>query len=354
MQHLSGPLLGSTLTAGLNWRKLQEGKPLFEFLKSKVELVDYRGRQIVFVSKSRYTLHKTHTVRVQLQAHKPAQLLDVRVVSSRHEDSGFVYVGQVRGHLDCSAVSGRALRASVRTVQRLSLRGESLRGVTLDLSSHGFSAEVEGPLEVGQQLELEVDGDRPNSQDSGQGGVRVRAEVRWVKFEPGIGGVAGFRLLKTLPSRLPETVRETSLRDSQVLDTKLAADPRVSSSDLRVVKVAATLRGFIWNSQDSTLLVEFKNTDGRTRSVLFPGCKGLEVSEARSGTAVATLVECRNPNLEVATVDDLTSCRYQLRDERGKVVMSLVAQPFQVCNTQEPQRKVVAFRRWSTKKAVGF
>jgi hypothetical protein len=249
---------------------------------------------------------------------------------------------------DSPAVAGRALRSSPRITQRLSLRGENLSGHTLDLSSEGFRAEVRGPLEVGQHLDLEVGFDRSVDQESGHLGARVRAEVRWVKFEPGIGGLAGFRLLESLSA--PSAPAPPEALSAPEAAAGCAENDGSPVRTGRLVKVDACLLSFTWNCQTFSLVLEFKNSSGRIKSVLFPGCENLSISEFTAGIAVATLLEYHR--LDQA-VDDAASRQYQLHDKSGKVLVSFVSQPFQVIKSRENHRKVVAFRR-ASKSAVGF
>lgn len=346
---------------------------MFEFLMSKARLVEFAGRQLVFLSKSRYTLRRTHPVKIQLQPNKPARVFDVRVESSRPVDGGFVYVGKIRGSEPAPLpLRGESLRAATRRHCALSFQGSEGSGRTLDFSRLGFRAQVEGKLQPGQRLDLSFQLGRPELDGIT---VPVVVEVRWVRHESGIGGLAGFRILSEIKdneravSILEAVANKTSseqilatlasFKASQETTEEVESEPLCQESEPRELSrhgVKAILRGFSWDGPQGSLLLRFTDQKGRVRRLLFPSCQRLRFQDVRPNIKVAELVAhelCPDQD-GYSTAADLTSAVFRLYDHRGALVLEIVSQQFRVLRKELETRNVVAFRRRAHLKVAGF
>lgn len=350
---------------------------MFEFLMAKAKLVEFAGRQLVFLSKSRYPLRRTHPVKIQLQANKPARVLDVRVETARKTSAGYVYVGNVRGTEPAPLpLRGESLRSAPRQHCAFRFEGEGGSGWTLDFSRSGFRAQVEGQLEPGQRMEFNFELGRPELE-----GVRVPivAEVRWVRHESGIGGLAGFQIVGEVKENqdsiaiLQAVARKTS--SEKILSTLAENASRTQVESVQVVKaepvqtaapskcrelgrhgVKAILRGFSWDGPQGSLLLRFTDREGRVRRLLFPKCHRLQFWDVRPNIKVAEMVAhelCPDED-GYSTLQDLTSSVFRLYDHRGALVLEIVSQQFRVLKKELETRNVVAFRRRSRRKVAGF
>lgn len=330
------------------------------FLKPRGELVELKGRQVVFLIEKPYARETQFAVRLSLAAPSDEKLeLSVRVLSQRPGPDGrYVTVAVVESYQEHPPVSGKPLRDSRREEVKLTLKSGDLpgfRAVTDDLSEGGFRAILEGELMEGDVIEIGFEFDEhPGFQ------LDLGARVQWVKSKGGGRYATGFSfargaqyekayiwLCEWLASRGRAEVRQlfkniVKAPESPVLPPDDQLEPEVDTSPSSCdhslcIPFRGFLRGWAWEQGDDMVVVVLEDDEGEDHWLEFPGCRGMHARcrdrkirlQGVRLLAGSPLVEEYSRSVTFESV-----YHFQFLDDYARVCLDLVATG---CREQRPK-----------------
>ena len=325
------------------------------FLKPRGELVELKGRQVVFLTRKVYKRDAQFAVKLTLPAPNTRHLdLNVRILRQRPApDDKWVTIAVVETPRDFPEVHGFPLRESRREPRHLTLKSGELpgyRAVTEDLGLGGFKTQLEAELTVGDQLLVTFEFDQV-------GGLTVDllAEVRWVQ-QKGTNYTTGFsfpeqgsysegyqwlcdwfssggetevkKLFKPAAFQKTPPVPE-SLRP-QVEPPEDAVTLAEVDRDLSLrIPFKGFLRGWAWEQGDDVVVVVLEDDDGMDHWLEFPGCRGLHAKcrDRKIRLQGVGLVRESDMIAEFSrTVTMDTLYHFQFLDDYARVCLDIVAQ----------------------------
>jgi PilZ domain-containing protein len=270
------------------------------FLKPRGELVELKGRQVVFLATKAYQRDTQFSVKLTLPPPNTQKIdLDIRVLRQRPAPDGkFVTVAVIETPRDFPEVHGYPLRDTRREPRRLTLKSGDLpgyRAVTTDLSLGGFKTELEAELVEDDRIVVTFEFENLNLS------IDLLAQVQWVQRK-GTAYVTGFSfpdqgkyqegyqwLCEWFSSEGETEVRKlfrpASLQKTPAIpDSLLKEDEEQTEPDaLEKLDEALALRlpfkgflrGWAWEQGDDMVVVVLEDDEGTDHWLEFPGCRGL-------------------------------------------------------------------------------
>ena len=166
------------------------------FLKPRGDLVEIKGRTVVFLSMKAYRVDQRFEVRLNLPNTESDTLsVPIRVMSCRASEEGdFVVVGAAEGRRQPPELVGTSLRNGSRPPHRITVKSEGLpsyRAVTSNLSPSGFGAELDGELPAGKILDVHFEFEEPIGFT-----LDLKARVVWATWKSQNRFETGFEFLE--------------------------------------------------------------------------------------------------------------------------------------------------------------
>ena len=269
------------------------------FLKPRGELVELKGRQVVFLANKAYQRDAQFAIKLTLPPPNRQKIdMDIRVLRQRPApDNKYVTVAVVETPKDFPEVHGYPLRDTRREERRLTLKSGDLpgyRAVTSDLSLGGFKTVLEAELVEGDRIVITFEFESLNFS------VDLLAQVQWVQKKgtsfvtgfsfPDQGSYAeGYQWLCDWFSSEAETevrklFRPPSLQKTPPIPESLLKDDEDSEpgsleklDEVLALRVPfkGFLRGWAWEQGDDMVVVVLEDDDGTDHWLEFPGCRGL-------------------------------------------------------------------------------
>lgn len=269
------------------------------FLKPRGEMVELKGRQVVFLIDKAYARDSQFSVKLSMPAPNDQKVeLSVRVLSQRPgPDNRYVTVAVVEDRKSFPPMSGRPLRENRRDAVRLTLKSGDLpgfRAITEDLGLGGFKTTLEGELMIGDIIEVTFEFDEHPGF-----GLDLITRVQWVKDKGGGRYITGFSFpqdgqhqdnyswlcnwfesrgeteVKTLFKNLAriKTVEKPVVKEPPVSqeESKPTIDPNL---DVRL-PFKGFLRGWAWEQGDDMVVLVLEDDEGVDHWLEFPGCRGM-------------------------------------------------------------------------------
>lgn len=269
------------------------------FLKPKGELVELKGRQIVFLTTKTFPRDAQFAIKLTLPPPNTQKLeVDVRVLRQRPApDNKYVTIAVVETPRDYPELHGFPLRDYRRESRRLTLKSGDLpgyRAITTDLSHGGFKAELEAELVEGDRIPITFE-----FEQLGGFSVDLLAEVRWIE-KKGARYITGFSFpdqgryqegyqwlcdwLNTGgETEVKKLFRPAAFQKTPPIPESLLAQGPPPEEPLQELDKALQLRvpfkgflrGWAWEQGDDMVVVVLEDDDGQDHWLEFPGCRGL-------------------------------------------------------------------------------
>ncbi len=319
---------------------------MLSFLSAIVELVDMRDGQVLFRSNKLYEPGKKVSVRMVLPpgSGKIANI-SVIIVSSRElEGGGTLYVSRLTDEVMAefsSDFSDKALRRASRHNLGIRVMSKHLPGywgMTIDLSRSGLQLELDGPLVVGQVIEMKMEFDRFDLPT-----VTCEAEVRWCrasndKYRAGMQFRIEDPKVKATIDKVADFFEhrahadlETLLNQAKLTDKVPGPAPerRKARRTNFVIPVDATITGHRWELRDRRLVVTLLDKHGQERRLDFPECQTLRDYGCPYGVAAKSMRTCSDSALLdwVAARNPGAWKHYEFLDVAQEVVLEVVSAP---------------------------
>lgn len=323
---------------------------MLSFLNAIVELVDMRDGQVLFRSNKAYEIGKKVSVRMVLPpgSGKIANISVVIVSSRELENGGTLYVSQLTDEVLAefsSDFSDKALRRASRHHLGIRVMCKQLPGfwgMTVDLSRTGLQLELDGPVAVGQLLEMRMEFDRFDLPT-----VNVEADVRWCrangdKYRAGVQ----FRLqdpkTKAVIDQVADFFEHRSQADLETLlhqaklTEKTSEQSKPAPTERRkarrttfVIPVDATILGHRWELRDKRLVISLRDKSGEERRLDFPDCQTLRDYGCAYGITAKSMRTCSDsPLLDwVAARNPGSWKHYEFLDISQQVILEIVSAP---------------------------
>jgi len=327
---------------------------MLSFLNAIVELVDMRDGQVLFRSNKAYEIGKKVSVRMVLPPGSGKIVnITVVIVSSRElENGGTLYVSQLTEEMLASFssdISDKALRRASRHHLGIRVMSKQLPGywgMTVDLSRTGLQLELDGPVAVGQLLEMKMEFDRFDLPT-----VKAEAEVRWCraqgdKYRAGVQFHLDDPQVKETIDKVADFFEHRAHADLETLlhQAKLtekspepapvpaAAAPKERRKARRttfVIPVDATITGHRWELRDKRLVVSLRDKGGEERRLDFPDCQTLRDYGCPFGITAKSMRTCSDSALLdwVAARNPGPWKHYEFLDVAQEVVLEIVSAP---------------------------
>jgi len=331
------------------------------FLKPKGELVELKGRQVVFLTTKTYQRDAQFSIKLSLPAPNTQKLeLDVRVLRQRPApDNKYITIAVVETPKDYPELHGFPTRDSRREERRLTLQSGDLpgyRAVTTDLSHGGFKTELEAELVEGDCIKVTFEFEQLNGLK-----VDLLAEIRWVQ-KKGNRFVTGFsfpdqgqyqegykwlcdwlstegdtevkRLFKPARFQKVPPIPENLIPREEPPDDPL--EELNKNLELRI-PFKGFLRGWAWEQGDDLVVVVLEDDDGRDHWIEFPGCRGLHArcrdrKIRLQGVGLVFRSEMIKEYSRTVTMESLY--HFQFLDDYARVCLDVVAAG---CREQMPK-----------------
>ncbi len=332
---------------------------MLSFLKPRGELVELRGRQVVFLSEKRFRPKQQVQIRLAVPEEGAEPLtLPVKVLRDRPAPDGrWVVIAVVESLERHQDQVGTPLRAGSREKIRVTVLSDALPGfrcLTEDLSSGGFRADLEAELALGDLLALTFEFDEPVAWR-----LELKARVEWVRRQGGAHYQTGFSfsdpeqqaenlalledwlatrgrremgrlfrksdfLARTERVPRPEAPSERPMGDGQTLDVGVDAPPR---RGLRI-PFEGVLRGWAWEQFDEAIVVVIEDVHGVDHWLEFPDSRGFHARcRSRKVHLQGLVLLMKSPMIEAysRTISLERLIHVQFLDDHARVCLDLVA-----------------------------
>lgn len=302
----------------------------------QVDYIEHDGCRLTFFA-SRDPGEGERRVRMGTQS------LRVRVESTREAGGGFVCHGAVQGEWKLpEAVAGAEVRGARRIPCRIRVMGRELpafRGMTVDFSVSGMQVELEGPVEVGQVLDVRLDFELPTLES-----VECCARVAWCRQEHARSYRAGMEFLNAADStRVALKGFEGWLLDPSQRPRAPQAPPARPPAEPPVRPPAGHLEGFVADETEVRLVVVHRQ-GGRHR-LRFSRPRVVRDNRGMTGASYVDAVEFEASELIAAVwrrgpikLDDPPDLRhYQFLSQTDEVVFEIVCEGPSRCE-ESPRR----------------
>jgi hypothetical protein len=273
------------------------------FLNSVVDVVELADGRMVFRSSRKFAEGKRFSVKAALQpGSSQLSTLDVEILTGRPaEQGGILYVGFVHSQVAGVEVHNDSAAAAVRRASRYALGARVMsrhlpgyRGSTIDMSRTGLQLESDGPIELHQVLELNMDFDRVDLPN-----LTCHAEVTWCR--PAAGSDRYRVGLQFTPTSLTEQQRidavanffeqrshtdlHTLLEEAKLMPSSMVAAPVPAPAPASEapaprrrgyrLPLEAVVQGYLYDHQGRNVTLVVRGVDGIDHRLEFPECQTL-------------------------------------------------------------------------------
>jgi hypothetical protein len=271
------------------------------FLKPRGELVELKGRQVVFLTPKAYRRDTQLSVKLTLPPPNKQKLdLDVRILRQRPApDNKLVTVAVVETPRDYPEMHGYPQRENRREERRLTLKSGDLpgyRAVTTDLSLGGFKTELEAELVEGDQILVTFEFEHLKLS------IDLVATVQWVqqksnRFVTGFsfpeqgayqegyqwlcdwfssdGETEVKKLFRPASMQKIPPIPESLLPDEEEEEIEPDALEKLDKVLALRIPFKGFLRGWAWEQGDDMVVAVLEDDEGADHWLEFPGCRGL-------------------------------------------------------------------------------
>lgn len=290
------------------------------------EPIHYEAGELVFLAPVGFVPGYHEPVRLQLHD-GTSRDIQVKIKTSRNLGDGrFLGVGTVlEGLLPDDRVTPEeapegALRESPRIPYRTGVVSPGLpnyKAITLDCSLSGLQLQTDGPLPVGEELQLNLD-----LRDTGEP-VPCTARVAWCrhapdesKFRVGLEFVEPAVELELALREVTDDLRGMVFANTPAGVLKAQLSHQGAPASVEMVEELTPLPGKVhksWMDQDRTLMVEIQLDEGDLHTVKIPLTKLLRDYRDKNGSQVAAL----------ATSDTSTTRRWRFLNYDQQAVLDV-------------------------------
>lgn len=331
------------------------------FLRPRGELIELKGRRVVFLSAKKFPVDMVLGVRLSVP--EPAEddlKVSVRILSTRPSAEGkYVVVSVLESPVAYEDREGIPLRVHRRDPFRISMKSSQLpgyRAVTKDLSLGGFQATLEGELVIRDVIPVIFEFDEPMGWT-----LELEAQVEWVQSRGGHRYDTGFsfaqedadgenlRLLgEWLEARRQNAVKKLfhppkpappppKPLTGQVQSVEEPLDEAIVGTLGIRIPFEGSLRGWAWEQGDDSVVVVVEDDDKVDHWLEFVGCRAMHSRCRHRVTRLQALCVVKNSEMVAEysrTVNLNPLVHYRFLDDHARVCIDLVASGLRI-----PQRQ---------------